>query len=520
MKATMEGWYSQLNRQKKTIVFCLLVTAMWGLLAHMYIFVHTSFSHDSMKEFNGEILGNAWKIQLGRVFIPIYRSVVRTSLTFPWLIGVLSLFYIGLAVFLVVKLFHIQSKFLVVLVSGVFAVNLTVLATFATYIHDSDSNMLALLCAVCAVFMWNRFRWGAVPGAVPICLCLGLYQSYISVAIVLILMVLVLDLLDHKGAARVFGKGLASVGMLAGGGVLYVIAMKIILALTHTTLASGGYNSLDTAATLSTSNLLGYIIEAYQQSVQSILYMDSPYPAKLIFGVNVVLAVLGGVLLIFRLVDRTLPMLDKCFLVALLVVMPLGMNISAVLAAGMSHDLMHYAVWLFHVLVLLLAWKLPLPGGKPDGNQVVKAIACALVFVLIWSTVQTANAMYVKKDLEYQEGLSFFTRVVTDMEDVEGYVPGETPVVFVGVPSRLKTVIPGFEPYQSIVGSVNYVIGPVARWRYEAYFMYFLRSPVVIAEDAVWSQMQRAEELSSMPAYPKEGSMQMVDGVLLVKLGD
>lgn len=520
MKAAVEGWYSQLSREKRTIGFCLLVTAIWGLVAHMYIFVHTSFSHDSMKEFNGEIMGNTWKLQLGRVFVPIYRDIVRTSITLPWLIGVLALLYIGLAVFLVVKLFGIRSKLLMVLVSGVFAVNLTVLATFATYIHDSDSNMLALLCAVCAVYMWNRFRWGAVAGAFLIALVLGLYQSYISVAIVLILMVLVLDLLDRKGAPRVFGKGLTSAGMLVGGGVLYVIAMKVILALTHTTLSSGGYNSLDTAATLSASNFLGYVIEAYKQSIKAILYMDSPYPAKFILAVNLVLAVLVGVLLLFRLLDRNLSILDKCFMLALLVLIPLGMNISAVLAAGMSHDLMYYAVWLFHVFALLLVWKLPWPGGKSSGNQVVKGMACALVFVLIWSNVQTANAMYVKKDLEYQEGLSFFTRVVTDMEEVEGYVPGETPVVFVGVPSRLKTVIPGFEAYRGITGSNNYVIGPVARWRYQAYFMYFLRSPVVIAEDAVWSQMQRAEELTSMPAYPNDGSMQLVDGVLLVKLGE
>lgn len=38
-----------------------------------------------------------------------------------------------------------------------------------------------------------------------------------------------------------------------------------------------------------------------------------------------------------------------------------------------------------------------------------------------------ANQMYLKKDLEYDATLSVMTRVVDRIEQVEGYIPGETP---------------------------------------------------------------------------------------------
>lgn len=88
-----------LKQNKKTIFCALISTFAWGTIAHGSFFLHNSFSHDSLNELVPSIMGNSWKIQLGRVFVPIYRLILGEIVTTPWTIGLLSLFYIAIAVF-------------------------------------------------------------------------------------------------------------------------------------------------------------------------------------------------------------------------------------------------------------------------------------------------------------------------------------------------------------------------------------------------------------------------------------
>lgn len=84
----MERIAQKVERNQRWLLLSLLAVFLWGILAHGYGFMHSSFSHDSLNEFNGANGGDAWKIQLGRFVIPAYKAVFRTDLTLPWLVGI------------------------------------------------------------------------------------------------------------------------------------------------------------------------------------------------------------------------------------------------------------------------------------------------------------------------------------------------------------------------------------------------------------------------------------------------
>lgn len=65
----------------------------------------------------------------------------------------------------------------------------------------------------------------------------------------------------------------------------------------------------------------------------------------------------------------------------------------------------------------------------------------------------------------------------------------------------------------------TYVLGAAGRNYYQAYFDYVLMNPAVIADTDTWNEMQTNSEVDEMPCYPEEGSIAIVDGVLVVKLG-
>ena len=512
---------------KKTLFICLIVTFIWGLIAHSYGFFSGAFSHDSLNEFNALNGIYSWKIQLGRVIVPLYRMIFRGALTMPWLIGLLSLFFIGLTVFLITKIFRIRSVWMIVIIAGIFTVNQTVTATAATYIGDLDSNMMALLLSVFAVYLWQRFRFGWLAGIIPVGLSMGLYQSYVSVTITLVLIYLILELLNSAGTAKtVFIEGIEAVAMLIGGGILYIILMKAVCFVTGISILSGAYNSVDTFTTLSFGELIYYAFRAYLESCYNILAPISLYSYKLVIALHIIMILIGAYFVIRKWIH--IEWKEKLLTVVLILLLPLGMNVAYVLAGGMGHDIMYYAMWLTYLLVILLAQSNfkdhAIITGKEARRYIhsgLAVISVCLVCISLWSNVQVANAVYLKKDLEAEASLSLFTRIVYQMEQVEGYVPGETPVVFVGDPDEQIEEGWGYGRISELTGaSYTSVLGAALRTYYQRYFDYVLMNPAVMADAETWDEITANEIVADMPSYPESGSIQLIDGVLVVKLSE
>lgn len=521
MQEILNTFFNRLKSNRE-LIFSISMTFIWGMIAHGYVFLHSSFSHDSLNEFNAAVFGNVWKIQLGRIFVPMYRTVTRTSMTFPWLIGLISLLWISFAVFFVIKLFRIQSRIIICLTSGVFVTNLSIIATAATYIHDLDSNMFALLMSVIAVFLWNKYKKGFFFGIFFVTVSLGLYQSYISVTITLILIVLIMELLNYKSFSKVFLKGMKGIMMLSGGGAVYLLAIKAWHYIGNISLVSGKYNSLVTAKTISLSELPGKVIESYVKTIEIFLTASMSYPKNFVKAINILIIAIVCILIIYQLWKRKIPIKEKLLTISLAAILPLGMNISYILAGGMSHDLMHFALWLTYLLVLLLVCgRKCLEERKNKFQKFVNYGIVFLIFIILWGNVQTANAAYLKKDLEQEANLALFTRILYRMEEHEEYAAGITPVVFVGEPSQMQKRIPGFEYCYRIIGSqYTYVLGPASRNFYQAYFDYVLQTPVVIVDTEMWNKMKTNTLVKEMPCYPAKECMQMINDVFVVKLGE
>lgn len=327
--------------------------------------------------------------------------------------------------------------------------------------------------------------------------------------------VCILDLLGEKGFKSVLAAGLKAVGMLLLGCVIYYAVMRLVLSLTGIELASGDSNNLDKMLELTPRSILSLIYCAYQDCYSRLVSAVSPYPAGLVKGATWVMLLMAAGALLAGLWNKRLSALDKLLCIGLVALLPLGMNLMYVLTGGAVHDLMVYAVWLFYLLVLLLLKRWHFPKSR-----MLKGLCMALIFVLLYGNVQTANALYLKKDMEQKAFLSLMTRVVYRMEECDEYEPGKTPVVFIGNSDQLNEFIPGFEKYRRITGAVDpWSANMPEDFRSRTYFQYVLNNPALIASGSVWEETQTDPRVSQMPSYPSDGCIAMLDGVLVVKLG-
>lgn len=517
-----------LERKKKQLSLSLAATFLWGLFAHGYAFGSNILNHDSLREFHSQILGNAVKMGSGRVLTPIYRDLFGTDVTLPWFMGLLALLWIGLAVFCIVRLFRVESSVLVCLIAGVCTANLAVSSTIATYIHDLDSYMFSMLCAVVSVYLWRSHPFGWMIGAVFAAFSLGIYQSFIFVAVTLVIMVCIIDLLKEREFKAVFTDGVKAIGMLILGGALYYVIMKVILAQAGIALTKGDYNSLDRALTLSPENFLPQILSAYKDCFTRMIDSYSAYPSILVRGGTVLLLLSSIFAVAVGLLNPKVRPAAKALCILLVVLLPLGMNMIHVLTVGKNHDLMTYPIWMVYVLALLLAdWLLGKWKNSGCSDALVwlatgqRMLCLVLVFVLVYGNVRFANGMYMKKMLEHEAYMSLMTRITARMEMVEDYLPGETEVVFVDLPDHLNEVMPGFKDYWNVTGMTKSdMIYVGARDRYQAFFDYMMGLPILLADEDTWNAAAQTEAVQQMPVYPARDSIQMIDGVLYVKLGD
>lgn len=516
-------WNQRLERNKTWLITALAATFFIGLAAHGYAFFDNNLSHDSLREFHAEILGNDVKMSIGRVLTPLYRDLLGSDVTLPWFSGVLSLLWIGLAVFLVVRGMRIESKPMVVLTAGIFVTNITVSATAATYIHDLDSYMFAMLCAAAAFWLWKQYPKGWLIGWIPAAVSLGIHQSYVFLTVSLCMIACILSLMNGAEFRQVLTRGLKAIGMLLLGGIAYFLILKGMLLLSGASLSSGDYNSLDRMSLLNLRTIGIMVIGAYSDWFSRLWNAYSSYPGVLIKGATAVFFAIDLAALAVFLFSRRWGWKEKLLCAALAALLPLGMNMIYVLSLGAVHELMVYPTWMFYLLTLLLAkwlyvqWKdAAIPAGAWQ-----RAVCMLLIGLVLYGNVRFSNGMYVKKNLEFDGYLSLMTRIVGRMEATPGYEPGETPVLFVGLPKTFNHVIPGFKDYWNVTGMTGsspiYTTEPS---RFQAYFDYVMSLPIVLADSGTQQRLLADEDVRAMPCYPAEGFLTFRDGTLVVKLGD
>ena len=510
--------------QKQPFVFCCCAVFLWGLLAHAYGFLHNILSHDVLNAFIATQTEENWKIELGRFFVPVYRTIFRGAVSLPWLLGLMGLLWTSVSVFLTVKILNVRSKLLTVLIAGVMTTNITNIAQIATYIYEFDINCFALMLSVMAAFIWDRKKsiWHLAAAAGLVFVSIGLYQAYFAVTVTLMVWKSVMELFAERDIKAVIARGLQGIAALLVGCILYVILGKIVYAVSGVP-ASGRTNVFDLQGGI-VFQYLRLIKPALGWFVDSILhqsYYSVPYALAVaaLTGSMVVLSVCFFVRKKFEI--------KRVLLICLLVLLtPFAMACIYFISKGQNlHDLTKFSLWLFFVFMaqfaFWLAGEFGLPG-KPA--RLVRLFSCGLVLLILWQNVVLANTAYVKKELEANAALSTMTRVVTVMEQQKDYVPKETPVAFIGV-SPYVTRASHMDRVKHITGMRRNAVIPSDASEYyynayKAYFEYVLRYPIVLCTDEIHAQLKEDPRVLEMPVYPAEGCMQIIDGVLIVKLGE
>ena len=512
--------FARIPRQV-VLTFCSAVAI--GLFVHLYGFTNLLLNHDNLNyliEFN---YGTA----SGRWFLPLV-SRIGGDLSMPWLLGPLSVLLLAAAACLIGACLGVRRTLPCVLLGGLTVAFPSVTAGFLYMFTSAGYALGVLLACGCAYLALRGKKLWFLLAIVPLTLALGVYQTYFSFAAGLMVCALLLSLLDGETRAKpVIRSGLRCLIVLAASLACYLLLVKLTTANIEVT----DYQGLSGMGSLSLSWLPRAVLQSYTTAAGFFVSDQSHNFSALVRAFWALAFLFGGLLFLLTYLRqrkaRTFP--ARLLTWALLALVPLSCNLICVMAGSETlhetlHELMRYPLVLLPILMLAFyerAADAP-EAQKKASRALTVAASWALsvsLFVCLWGCHVTANTAYGYQTLALKQTESYYTRLVSAIEQTEGYAPG-LPVVLAGTPHALTRSEVEKTQDLHLVGVFT------ADMLIQSYsYRSFLSNITGFTPD--WldeSDPARAEalrpEAETLPAYPAPGFATVRGGVLLINLGE
>lgn len=505
-------WQRVAPTQRAAFFSCLVT----GFLIHLYAFTNLIPNSDGLSR----VFDPQQMTISGRWFLH-YASAFNEFTQMPAVIGLLSLLFLGLAAALVVDLLAIRSKVLAGLAGAVMAAFPSLGYTFL-YMFTASAYCFAILLAVLSVWLAKRSKAGWLFAVLALAMAMGIYQVYVTVAIALSLLVVLRETLDPEATFHsTLRLGLTLVAYLAVGAILYYAVLMVFLKVKDLELLS--YLGMDAASSgYPIGQLPRLIFRAYKQVAAFFFVAGAAdgFANLFMVALDVCALALGLVLVLFRMSGKGLwkELWRPLGAVAMVALLPLGINFGQILSPySAPTPLMKYSFVLVYLAVILLA---DLCDGLPTLDRFHSD---ALRLVPIWTAalllfcLNTNNLLYTASAQAHKATESYATRLLGRIESCPDYQPGMEIAVVGAIPfDHLRAQIPSYARIDHYSVPLS-AVAPLNKHLYY-YFNDWLNVPVDEPAEETMIAISNSPEFQEMPLYPADGSVQVLDGRVVVKL--
>lgn len=474
-----------------------LTALIAGLLSYLFAFTNKLVIHDEISCLFGKGMG----VSSGRWALSV-MSYIFPDCSMPWLYGIVSLILLSAAICLMLSLLKIKNPVVQAVLAAVIITFPAQLDTFC-YMFVSSSYAAAVLLAVLSAWLFAR----EIKGRFIICpfmlaFALGIYQAYLALPSSLLVLLLIKRCIDGEDIKKLLRDGVSYVLMLALSTALYYAVMLLTLKLSGETLngyASGG---------LGETGILGGLVQAYL-IFPKLLFRG--YFGYITAGLSRVLhcicvAITGLELLCAFIAAKAWR--RRGLLAALIVLFPLSISFIFLISTTV-HTLVLYGFISVYLLFGLLT-----DGRIPSRRRIEKDILLTAMALITLSNVTFANSVYLKQYIQYQNALSFYTSLVTELKLTEDYDPSRKLAILGD--ADLTVYKPDAISDRYIAGMYPTLVNVYSR---EDFIRFYVGYDVGFADWEEKFALMETEEYAAMPAYPYPGCIQQIGEYTVIKLG-
>ena len=475
-----------------------LSALLFGLAAHGYAFGNKLLNHDEIESLFGKgatVTSGRWGLELVKILFPDWSM--------PWIYGLISLTLIAAAVCLMLKLLDIRSGFLRVLLPALIVSFPSLTGTFC-FMFTSSAYAWSFFLTVLAVYLFKDgdLRRG-IFSIVLLVLALGIYQSYISVAASLFLLLMIRDALDgERSVPEIIRFGVKALAVMLAAVALYYAVTMMVFRITGAEFNDYVTENVNGKLSLPRRVRMAYDAFLYIFTFRNFYLITSEFSRCLHIALGIVTA---GTIAFLAL--RGKKWLHAALAACLLVLLPLSICCMFLIMSQESiHTLVMYSFVSVYLLMALAAERLKIPSAD-------KALALPLA-VIVMCNVYFANMCYLKLTLQYENARAFYTVLCTRVESVPGF-DEDCELALVGRQENLLHSFPEMDT-ELFMGVNRDLVNIYSR---ENLIRCYLGLDIPFADESTLESLENDPRVLDMAEYPYDGSIKKIDNMLVVRLG-
>lgn len=510
----------------KYIKVCIISGLVTGLLTHFYMLTHKLPNWDDVNNMSqpgsGDYLGR-WMLK--------YLHPLGSEYSIPAVHGFLMILFLTLAACFVLEIVQTKSLYAAVLVPALMVTFPSVACTM-TFMFMAHTSGMAILMICAAVYLLRRYKYGWLPCSLLLIGALGIYQSYISIGIALMLMGMIVDILKGEQFKDTLKKGIICVIVLLASVVIYMALCHVIYpAIDQETY--GGVGNMGQIAVTEMPRLIG---RCYKRFLEYFIWKPFDFVSKTAQYANILICIaLGGIFVYLLFIKKIYKDILRFILcICLMGFLPLAVAFVYFMAPEVDYSmLMLYAYVLIYVMLVALVevcmeyWKGQKKGKKASEyvRYMVVAVTAVVLFVSCYTDYLITNQAYLRMEVTKDRVTSYYNRIIASVEAMDGFQNGD-PVAFLGEfyyvdnPSPLEAESLenfGTDIFRTMSGVTleNGLLTSGVRNNVIRTYIGFEMTDLSAKEK---EEIMSSEKYQSMPIYPTEGSIQQIDGIWIVKL--
>lgn len=382
-------------------------TFIISLLIHLYKFTNTLPNHDSVYNYYSDqnVLGSGrWALSLACGMSSYYDL--------PWINGLLSCVFIALTIVVIVALYKMKNPVLIVLSGALLAASPATTETFF-FLFTADGYMIAMFLAALAVY-FSRIEENKLSrlilSVVCVCISCGIYQAYVSFALLLALCYFIDVLLQNNHSKQdcfkwVLRQGIIYIISL----VAYYVIWKLCMYFSGT--VANDYQGISEVGKISVALLVNGLISAIKTSV---LYFVQWNVLMHGFTLYSVLNILFIIVMVFGLIISCIKSGIFCrkWALVLLMLCLIAIIPFACIWYFTSDSIVYRAMMLQSLTMLFIMTALLYERWT---TYAIKNIVCIFLIIITVNNSLMANISYFYMNLCYErtyaEGLEMIMKI-------------------------------------------------------------------------------------------------------------
>lgn len=507
------------NKVSKEQRFAFKSAFVTALLIHLYKFVNTLPNPDSLYCYYSDqnILGSGrWALSAA--------CGLSSYFDLPWVIGILSCLFIALTVLVIITVFKVENPVLIVLTGGLLAASPSITETFF-FQFTADGYMIAMFLAALAVYLSSLDErrvlcW--ILSGVCVCVSCGIYQAYVSFALILAVFYFVYELFQNEYEKKEYYAWIVrQVCIYALALAAYFVIWKLCMRISG--IAANDYQGISEVGKFSPSLLINGLIRSVEPLALYFLQWNIlEHGSTLYSTLNLLFAVVF--LIGLGIAVKESKILSRPWAFVLLILCAIAVIPFAFLWNLVSDSVVYRPMMLTSLVILFIFTALIFERWA---KQYLKNIVGALLLLIVINNALVANISYFYMNLSYERTYADGLEMITEIHDLQDAHKIEK-IAIIGeriadcywenIDEETGAIMPaGKVQLMSAMIRTNLMFNHEYSVRFLAGTFGLELIPATGEERTMLAQSEAVEK---MPCWPAEGGMLVIGDTLVIKYSD